>query len=178
MGFIWQRWTTVGRGRRKVNKMAYSFLLYFTVIVHPPIENIDNNPVFTMRDILYAYVTMCITQIKAYINILYKLSNWHLMSSTWPFLRMHFQLHNLINDGEICLVHVTLSMVNAFVGRHEKIIEARIWAPATLELTPGPTGLTYISHKAARRQPKVGTDQATNVPVLVSSMSMFILLMQ
>ena len=35
-------------------------------------------------------------------------------------------------------------------------------APATLELTPGPTGLTYISHKAARRQPKVGTDQATN----------------
>ena len=50
--------------------------------------------------------------------------------------------------------------------------------PATLELTPGPTGLTYISHKAARRQPKVGTDQATNVPVLVSSVSMFILLMQ
>ena len=47
--------------------------------------------------------------------------------------------------------------------------------PATLELTPGPTGLTYISHKAARRQPKVGTDQATNVPVLVSSVSMFIL---
>ena len=103
--------------------MAYSFLLYFTVIVHPPIENIDNNPVFTMRDILYAYVTMCITQIKAYINVLHKLSNWHLMSR---FLRMHFQLHNLIYDGEICLVHVTLSMVNAFVGRHEKIIEARI----------------------------------------------------
>ena len=46
------------------------------------------------------------------------------MSSTWRFLRMHFQLHNLIYDGEICLVHVTLSMVNAFVGRHEKIIEA------------------------------------------------------
>ena len=103
--------------------MAYSFLLYFTVIVHPPIENIDNNPVFTMRDILYAYVTMCITQIKAYINILHKLSNWHLMSSTWPFLRMHFQLHNLINDGEICLVHVTLSMVNAFVGGHEKSLK-------------------------------------------------------
>ena len=76
-----------------------------------------------MRDILYAYVTMCITQIKAYINILYKLSNWHLMSSTWPFLRMHFQLHNLINDGEICLVHVTLSMVNAFVGGHEKSLK-------------------------------------------------------
>ena len=53
-----------------------------------------------------------------------------------------------------------------------------VGSPATLELTPGPTGLTYISHKAARRQPKVGTDQATNVPVLVSSVSMFILLMQ
>ena len=77
-----------------------------------------------MRDILYAYVIMCNTQIKAYINILHKQLNWHLMSSTWRFLRMHFQLHNLIYDGEICLVHVTLSMVNAFVGGHEKIIEA------------------------------------------------------
>ena len=38
---------------------------------------------------------------------------------------MHFQLHNLIYDGEICLVHVTLSMVvNVFVDGHEKIIEA------------------------------------------------------
>ena len=36
-------------------------------------------------------------------------------------------------------------------------------APATLVLTPGPTGLTFISHKAARRQPKVGTDQATQI---------------
>ena len=59
-----------------------------------------------------------------------------------------------------------------------KIDASETESPATLELTPGPTGLTYISHKAARRQPKVGTDQATNVQVLVSSVSMFILLMQ
>ena len=44
-----------------------------------------------------------------------------------------------------------------------------IIAPATLELTPGPTGLTYISHKAARRQPKVGTDQATNAQLATMS---------
>ena len=36
-------------------------------------------------------------------------------------------------------------------------------SPATLVLTPGPTGLTCISQQPDRRQPKVGTDQATKI---------------
>ena len=122
--------------------MHFYFILPLSS-VGPPIENIDNNPVFTMRDILYAYVTMCITQIKAYINILHKLSNWNLMSSTWPFLRMHFQLHNLINDGEICLVHVTLSMVNAFVVGHEKSLKHK-WIDLLIQIPEQTGNLTFI----------------------------------